>query len=223
MATKTVILRPTATHLIFLDSWYPADTPREETYKLINETVADDEATYVSSYDILKSPRFYLDFPKGTIISIKVYCRAKAQGTQTLIDRLRVHGYDSNGTEVDYIEATSANGDITGGCLNEWSDYIAIFPSISKLNNSEIIRHTLFLDAGTGEGNSKNGTGAAQVDYTQVYLELTYEEPDPIYIRENNTWTPIEGTIYHKENGAWVESNIDIFNNGDKFTLHQLN
>ena len=48
MATKTLIVRPTASAYTTAFTCAPSDTSAENLYMLVNEVVADDDATSVS-------------------------------------------------------------------------------------------------------------------------------------------------------------------------------
>jgi len=77
----------------------------------------------------------------------------------------------------------------------------------------------------------KNGSKSVAAYTTQMYLEVTYEDPDSpdtptttetIYLKQGSSWTSIPCTIYQKQNGAWSLTDSTIFNNGDKFIVQEV-
>lgn len=218
MATETMILRPISSNYEAgaIPKYVPSDTTEENAYMLVNEAVADDDATYITLSGTIVT--FELGIAVETqkhITSSKIHIRARAAGAgKAFTFYIRATSkVDDNNDAFDNTIVTSESDD--------WCDYTYdLQETVAAINGAEHSNFRVNLTGGEGE-NAKGGglNQAANADFTQVYLELTYEESDPIYIRENNTWTPIEGTIYRKENGAWVQSDTDVFVEGEKFTL----
>lgn len=208
MATKTVILRPINVTLIPNEgkgtvSALPSDTSPDNYHLLLSEAVADNEATCVLVTQGKVQMRFQ-DFAPTILIQKLVFYFSYAyikDGISSSVN-MDFNSYDKDGNRLfNMLTTNSAFGD---GNYALFSQDCTIF--VKELNGTVWELTTRMANSGTHY-------------ITQAYIELTYEEPDPIYIRENNAWTPIEGTIYHKENGVWVESNVDVFSEGDKFTL----
>lgn len=222
MATKTVILRPTGNSSLWPDSSiivYPSDTTSEQAYLLVNESVADDNATYVAVSNSLVGFEISFELPENrSIIGSRLHVRV-------------------NCTSFKYNMSfkPSENNDFSNKCqcdINSdgWEDYaIDLINDDYFMTNFSLNQFTTFL-VGFYAGSissSKGGNNDTPVVITQVYLELTYEEPEitaiPLYLRENGTWNAVSGTIYRKENGAWVESDDSVFTNGDQFALNVIN
>lgn len=109
----------------------------------------------------------------------------------------------------------------------DWEDYevaIELTEFLTTINNPEYTRLRLHFSTGASPGTQKSTYTPA--DITQVYVVLTYDDGEtttaPLYLRENGTWTAVEGTVYQKVDGAWVESGADVFQEGDAYGLVTL-
>jgi hypothetical protein len=223
MAEKTIVLRPISSQFRLAGgepNYIPSGTTRQNAYTLVNESEADDDATYIIFTTVLATVYFGFAPTVNNITGIKVHVRAQAPGTAgafgviwCLIDK----------ENKIIARRASVDRDIpTAG--NEWHDYIYNLGDdaelLSKINSIEY--STLDIGLYGGENvDSSNGIYVTHVDtnVTQIYLELTYKENDPIYLRENGVWTAVEGMVYQKTNNAWVEANADILQTEDKYRL----
>lgn len=230
MATKTVILRPYDTTIPSNQDYvtlYPSDTAAENANLLINEAEADDDSTYVILHNSLIGTKHDFKKPSDlTIIGVKTHCRAKSSGTSNAV-ALAMSVIPAEGSELDEAVGTAKSAEPG---TSEWENYSADYSDDSTimeaLNNSEYTKISIKCYSGSSPG-SGNKTTSVPTSITQVYLELTYEEPEttttPIYLRENGTWNAVSGTIYRKENGVWVESDDTVFTQGDQFALNVFN
>lgn len=224
MATKTVILWPIGTFEATDSrvSWVPTDVDKNNLHMLVNESVADDDATCITiDANSFARVSFYVDFPIGkTISSIKVYCRAKTNGDMYGVS-VKIATYDESN------ENLGSEGGTATSIIGEWSNYVVEMPSeaINSINSEECRYAYLMLLCGKRTTSSSKGE-LTETSYTQVYVEVTYEEPEtatPIYLRENGTWNAVSGIIYRKENGAWTEADDTVFTQGDQFALNVIN
>jgi len=224
MATKTLIIRPTGFVAITNSpaKGFPSDTVAEDYYKLVNEEIADDDATYISVSGInaatlsgllfeIPDEHTHCDFLSCTI---KARAKANAEGLNFNIS------YDYSETPSD--TSTITNTSITIGTLStSYQDYAYVleeqFLTYFTSNKSVYVRH-------------QHGTISKDNSciLTQIYLELTYETSDEdgeddtsesIYIKQNGSWVAITGTIYHKENGVWVVTDSSALQNGTQYIV----
>lgn len=227
MAEKTVILRPVASAKgNGTPTLFPPETTIENAYLLVNEVVADDDATYIlcSSTTIGVDLSFVLPTERN-IKKVLTHIRVKSDGTDRAAD-VGLRAYPSDGSSLSSVGTgayPSAPG--TGG----WEDYEVDFSDHVKLleaiNNSQYI--TIVADVNGGASKQQDSDKVTMVDtyITQVYLELIYEDGEtvtsPLYLRQNGVWVQM-GTIYRKEGGAWVESSPDAMSAGDRFALVEV-
>lgn len=218
MAEQSMILRPTASALGTNMTAYPSDTVSENVYQLVNEVEADNDATYVTvnSLDPLK---LFFEKPQVTmIVGVKLHCCVNSQGDLNACG-VKLVAIPMEGSSFSDVESATGN---PGPCVTGWASYAIDYSNetafIEALNNSEYTQ----IEARCVSGSKANGKASA-AKYTQVYLELIYDDGEsatiPLYLRENGAWTAVEGTVYQKVNGAWVESSTDIFQDGDSYQL----
>lgn len=211
MAENTVILRPISDINIINNggtvlSTNPTDAT--EIYLLVNEEVADDDATYINVFGTEAnygdfSFTFGLDVSKipsnVRITNVQMYVRGKqSAGTTRLYSSLVVNEVSTEEYSVasggSSYGTTSASLDITDiGIINDYIKTNKELPSI---------QFTIRIH--------KNETGSqAKTHYyylTQCYVEFTYEEITGlnIHTKSNDTWIQAQAA-YQKQNGAWVE------------------
>lgn len=229
MAEQSVILRPMSSSSTTSDvdngmNVQPTDTTLEDVYLLVNETEADDDATYVELTAVISSFDLYFEKLLMTNISgVKLHCRCDSQGTTHAL-RAQLTAVPIEGSELNEITSSALN---TDPCTTGWANYALDFSDevtlIEALNNSEYTQIRATCLSGAAPSSSKGSNGVGVVKYTQVYLELTYDNSEttttPLYLRENGVWVAVEGTVYQKVNGAWVTSSADVFQEGDSYQL----
>lgn len=222
MAEQSMILRPTASAVLSSVNgnvtFFPSDTASENAYLLVNEAEADNDATYVTVNGLEPLILFFTKPQATTIVGVKLHCCVNSQGTKSAFGAV-LAAVPAEGSALNDVESTTGN---VGTYITGWASYAMDYSNdtafIEALNNNEYTQ----IEARCVGGTTTNAKpGAAK--YTQVYLELIYDDGEsttiPLYLRENGAWTAVEGTVYQKVNGAWVESNTDVFQDGDSYQL----
>lgn len=199
---------------------YPESTADTDVYKLVNEAIADDDATYIK----VKSASMMADGMFHGLFNSEIFLHNYSKMTLCL---LHFRG------KADTTDCMFGFGDTLEIAANstEWEDYcVELDVELIKSELEENIPETgfLLLMGGVATNNSAKNK---YVYFTQVYLEVTYsdvDEPDnppatteTIYLKENGAWTTVSCTIYQKQNGAWALTDSTVFNNGDNFILQQ--
>lgn len=207
MATETLILRPT--HVGGMSERYPSETADDQTWSLIAEEVADDDATYIiptiNTAIFFTVPDEYLSL---TPTAIKIFIRAKASANATC--QISLCGANADDTEFTTVYQTSASN-VPSADLE--SVYQVLAKNITNTGHGLQILVT---------GNSKS-----TIYLTQAYLELTYGEgtdtptSDVIYIKENSVWTAFSGEIYRKINSAWTLTDASVLQSGTKYIVQK--
>lgn len=234
MAIKTIILRPTASSITNIVNSgnlgitsTPSNVANENLYQLVAETVADDDATYITlsnTGDKLKL-EYFLETNITNITGITVYCRARSDGTSyagSIGMEVEVNG-NLNASNQDHPELSpgiSAWENYTIDMISAYNETMDFLEILNSVSNTRKI--TLVCGVG-GSINSSNKNTVKSVDYTQVYIELTCGEPDEetssLYLRENGAWTATNGIIYQKINNSWTVTTTDVFQEGDIYEL----
>lgn len=211
--TGTFILRPFASEGV-VASTVPADTPIEDVYKLVNEEVADDDATYFipqSNPDVILENMLCLRFalPEGIKINLisELRYEARYKGmVSTYIFPARYSTKERLTSEGDDWGISSTNANTYADDYGYGTDRspltsdMWIVPDYEKMKSCFNNNDFCILMYGYGTKTAGN--------LTQIYLELDceYEEAGtPIYFKENETWEELSGTIYKKTNGIWEE------------------
>ena len=214
MATKTLILRPvevTATQGAQV-SLYPRNIILSNAHTLVNEEVADDDATYVLIHGVGESVNYNFIYEKPVDL--------------VAVTNLTIHAIEKleSGTDKGnlylYIDDVSPPLTYSGNLTtSEYTDFIS-FPANQSAyeyftNATESVAFR--LKRSTSSVSSKS----SPVRTTQVYVEITYETSasEGLYLKENGTWTSIPYTIYQKQNGVWVQTDSSVFENGQIFEL----
>lgn len=206
MATKTLILRPISitsdnTSLITL---YPSGTTIDNAHILVNEEVADDDATYVTG-GLGSNVNYHFnftkpsDFKKATGFSFLIRHKFEASSSQHTVTYQLYIGAD-NYTLISLAGSdnptiyTNMNENITDEIRN------AIISAINgEQNTSFYITQTI-----TGSSKSK------PIRTTQIYIEIIYEDNASIiqYFKQNGKWINIgDLNIHYKKNSQWKALN----------------
>ena len=220
--TGTLIFRPVASKGS-ITTTVPPNTTVEDCYKLVNEQTSDDDATYVSikQYESIwfrLLPEVNVNI--SDVDSIRYYC----------VFKKNTAGQDSNihtglGTWSDETESFEV-GQPSTDSWHTLEDSILItedYASHLTLRDAVKLNNLAFYV------NHNASTSKLVLDITQVYLEVvcTYEvvdEPLPtstIYLKENDSWCILSGTLYQKQNGAWVGIGVDELPIGNTYTIVQ--
>lgn len=199
-----------------------------DTYLLVNETNADDDASYVQlntgslgAFDAqFDSENLRADYSR--IVNCRLAVRVKGDPSLDKLD-VTLMGYSSSGTPQDVYAET---------IVLETSEWETVFLNVDSSTVNDAITLTLKyqpqnpliifkLLSSSVNGSSKN---SSTLKITQVYLEITYvdETTETVYLKENGSWTPVPCVIYQKQNGAWVETTTAVLENGDKYVIQEL-
>ena len=218
MATKTMILRPTA--MLNTDSFtgYAGGVETELSHLLVSEEVADDDATYITSKASATSPTngFLFTKPQNIVpTNIRIVCRVKSSTA-------------SSSCAIFYNKESGVTRVASPSVSTTYQNESYALPSADltefwKIINSTDTFHISFC-SGTGVNDKST---AYTTSLTQLFLEVDYEEAeseDPIlYVKANGVFSPISGDVYKKINDSWMISDTSVFNDGDKFKLQTIN
>lgn len=197
MATLT--LRPTSDDICTLSC-----SSGSSRYLLINEEVADDDATYiytsVSSTSSTGTGAIVtlggtLPSGKFKVTGAKIYIRARAtnNGTSSVAVKLAT---DSN--ESSFSVTTS---------YETYSDTNVGATYIGKTYTSSSFPSSIYLNISATGNKSSSKDSSFDIRITQVYLELTYEAAGNtglgIHIKVAGVWKESQ-SAYKKVNGEWV-------------------
>lgn len=220
MATKTVILRPTMVRLQDdIPARNPSDVSDANLHTLIDEEIADDDATYVEVFNTLRY-LFIIPFafrgltPTSIVLSIKGIALGSANYVGVAVFIKDGSNNVSLGT-MDFTTSLWQQWDITVP-----SDNIPLVYECLQRNTDPL--DGIFIGV---ENNHKSDPAI-----TQMYLTLTFDVEDSgtdfpasfvTHIKENGTWTSFSGEIYEKINGAWVKTNATALANGTKYIVNK--
>lgn len=226
MATKTLILRPTSSNNMDAGgvSVFPSDTSTDNIYLLLNEEVADDDATYVDISTTLASLSLGFTVPNKYLgidpLSIRIIIRTM---TPT-----------PSGAMIQYGPALRVT-DGTGKDVESHDPPEDIIFDVYETYNIEVINTQKVWDACITGANflyiqmrkvssSSSKNDGSVIRYTQVYIEVDYEGPDTptAFIKDGMLWKESEA-IYIKKNGSWVECDNSSLANGTQYTVLYLN
>lgn len=191
-------------------------------YQLINEEVADDDATYIESYGKEDGEDTEAD-NRESIVSLKLSLPDKTKVLQIkLIYRASLYIGTSLKSGTAYIEITVSQGEKGNTHINDadYSDsssyaiYEAVWNEESDLVDAinmvggEMDLQMLIHTYACGYYNSAKGGVDAYAKLTQAYIEVIYEYANEtqgtnLYTK-NGEWKQIQG-IRRKESGTWIE------------------
>lgn len=202
MATKTLMLRPTSITCddASLVTLYPADTILANAHMLVNEEVADDDATYITG-GLGSNIHYHFTFTKPddlkNIIGFSFLVRHKleASSQQHSIAYTIYLGSD-NHTLCTMTDNTTVYADMNENISDDIKTSI-----ISSLNNSQNINFYITQTVSTGNSNKSK-----PIRTTQMYIEVIYESNDTViqYFKQNDKWINIgELSVYYKRNYEW--------------------
>lgn len=222
MALQTIILRPNGQNGGTTLSGFvrvPSDTTDANLYTLINEAVADDDATYV--YATAISANIALAFPLELLSGItptamRLVARVKSEGILWAA-RLLISATDASGTAVK--STTTAYNEN----LDVWETISADVGDFDGIKN-------LLADAEYSVNIYAEGSKSGGGYLTQLYLEVDYDdeaggdepaETPALYIKKSGAWEAVYGTVYNKVNGVWVEGDLSALSAGDKIIVEE--
>ena len=230
MATKTLILRP---HIVNFEdetliTLYPSGTSITNASILVDDEVADDDSTYILGSKgsvIYYSFRDWIPEDLGAITDFKIYSRCKAEvaGTSNQSNPFSFvyNGDGTDGTRIAYL--SQYLGKDTEYVTKTFDESINDETLLSHLYNM-IISSYISFDIMISQ-NIDTDSKSNPIRITQVYIEITYETKKtfkPIYLKSNNIWTPIQGTIYQKTNGVWTETTPETLQNNTKYLINNI-
>lgn len=223
---KKILLRPSADVSVAnaaTHSKYPSES--EYSYLLVNEEVADDGATYISieveksGYTGYATSSFAMSgtVPKRNIkiTNFKFVYRYATGGTliSSISDTATISiGGISTSSTYSVAETSTSGSDYETTEITAFDNSDAILTELNKLikssgtENLSGITLTLSTSLSTSE-NTK--TSNNDVRYTQLYLELNYEETDiGVCIKSDNSWLTAT-QAFRKQDGTWIEITAD--------------
>ena len=205
---------------------YPEGTSTSEIYTLINENVADDDATYIKVASAISLGESMCDILIGSkqlvnnysnVTACRVYFRGKSDSVSNLF------GFAINASTNDITKVTPTD--------TTWSEYYVDLNVDNLKSSMQSPKKEIGFYLRFGGIASNSDQKNFYVYLTQLYVEVTYsdvDEPDnppatteTVYLKENGTWTSVSCTIYQKQAGAWTLTDSTVFNNGDNFILQQ--
>lgn len=235
MAAKTMILRPTSSPMQGVASgsiatYNPPGTAHEEAYKLVNETVADDDATYINltngkyvhlGIDILS----VANYSKWT--AVRLVLRLEATNSALALDIYILGANESSGSDVPHIIGSIGSANLKPSWtdttvqpsigINEIQSYIAQRIKLG-LSDPFIFR---FYSNGSAGGK---GSASGDIKITQLYLEVDYDdgETTTFYLKQSGVWEAVSGEIYNKVNGEWVSGDLSSLEETEKVSVEIL-
>ena len=244
MATETLILRPThicdAGMLTVTPGCYPTDTSLDDMPVLISEEIPDDDSSYITlsvgTCVAFTIPEKFLGINP---LTATLYYRQKLESGQNPITTTEITiGYITRDTSknhnkmngiTDFINIASQSTPNS----NNYTTFNDVVPetSLASLDFNNTVVTNIFITCITTPSNSSDNSKSTIARTTQMYLEVTYEDPDSpdtptttetIYLKQNNSWTSVPCIIYQKQNGTWNLTDSTIFNNGDRFIVQEV-
>ena len=221
--TKTLILRPTRTVAINNSgsntvNAVPEDTSEENFYILLADDVADDDATKITISSGCSAVFGFAFEGIENVISADIFLRMYTTATVESSCVININYVDTNGSSVLSVDESVDTTDQNGLWTDETISLSSSFSQFNLLSSGEVLI-TL---------NTVHPTSGSKVyvpSYTQIYIKITYEEPEvidkSIYMRENDAWIQLTGTIYQKQNGVWIEYD-SIPSSGQKYNLQLI-
>lgn len=202
MATKTLILRPTNVTCDneSLVTLYPTDTTLSNAHLLVNEEVADDDATYITG-GLGSNINYHFTFTKPedlkniTGFSFVVRHKLEASSSQHSIE-YKIYLNTNNYTLCTMTENSTIYSNMSENITDDIKNVI-----IGILNNAQDLNFYITQAVSTGSSSKSK-----PIRTTQMYIELTYENNDAIlqYFKQNNKWINIgEFAVHYKRNGKW--------------------
>lgn len=223
MALQTLILRPNgnvADSNTPNFSRVPSETADDALYLLINEAVADDDATYIGKGNLAV---LVLSFPWEQIenvspIAMRLVVRFKASAETCQVRLCARWTNDSGNTTNSWTE-------IYCTAIDTYKTYSADVVDFASFKNS-LPQTEYWLE--TSDEDTK---ASSTVCLTQLYLEVDYDdeaggdeptETPALYIKKSGAWEAVYGTVYNKVNGAWVEGDLSALSAGDNIIVEEL-
>lgn len=214
MATKTIILRPTSitSNDESLVTLYPTDTMMSNAHMLVNEEIADDDATYITSgLGSRIQYRFTYTRPDdlNNISGFSFTVRHKSEGSDSGTT------YTLYLTSNNYVICSTSSGN--SAAYSNTSDNITDDIRNSIITEFDNVESSLnfYITQSTATGSSKN----KPIRTTQIYVELTYVDNNAVvsYFKQNGTWVKLDNFImYYKRNHQWTLLNdlqLDLYSN----------
>ena len=207
MAVQTIILRPNGNNYVSEEmSWFPDTTADDKLYLLINEEVADDDATYIG----LKGSVIVgieVGFPWGLIeglnlLGMRAVFRQKSTSTSNYVDYSILNSGSTLGEQKSYNNNVDEYETLTFP--------IQFFDTVK--DRLPELTHKIFFSL---TGSNKT---SGEIRLSQFYLEVDYdneagggetEETEVLYLKKSGAWESISGKVYNKVNGAWVDGTLD--------------
>lgn len=224
MAQQTMLLRPISVLSGEVSSCFPSDTTTENVYKLVNEAVADDDASYITKNS--QTIRFGFDFSKlkklSEILAARVVFRIKADAAfnmASFFSPFSVNFYEMT-NDINYVSLEGVSLSVED--VNVWTTYTYSFTKLSDiLSKMKADKLGVFINLPR--------VVSTQVHLTQIYLEFDYngedlpETPILLHLKKSGVWQSVSGEAYKKTNGVWATSTLDELSAGDQIVVVEHN
>lgn len=220
MATKTLILRPisvtsTDESLVTL---YPTDTTMANAHTLVNEEVADDDATYITG-GLGGSINYHFSFTKPddleniTDFSFKVRQRLEASSTASSTS-YQIYLTSGNYTLCTFSEDATAYTDLSSSLATDNMNSI-----LGEFNNATS-KLDFYITQTVASANKAKPTRT-----TQLYIEITYQNSvkDAVYLKQNNEWVKLNNAmLYRRYNHSWSLLDYSILEKNNEYLIKEV-
>lgn len=182
----------------------PSNTTESDYYKLINEVLPDNDATTINlspsnvAYIKFSIPN-NIDISKIELSSFRIWFNSQSTvGYTNLYYDLTYYSDTLNSTIID-----------TGFITPKSNQYSDLMESLDITNNNNIIKNAL-IDNDLCLKLYSTSTKDVIFNISQMRIEIAYEgeidekETFTFYIKQDNIWNNLYGTIYCKENDVWT-------------------
>lgn len=230
MATKTLILRPLKVTCDdeSLLTFVPDTTTLESAHLLINEEVADDNATYIKCRTPANSEgidtvsvSYHFNYVKpidmSQIVSVTYYSKQTRENAAV----------NNNLTYVLHLENDyNLSALAPGGASSFDFTFCSLYESDKESAIAEFDIASDFLVIQNLSDMDSNSKSSSNVQVTQAYIEIVYETFEIAHIKNDDTWNMVKcKEFYLKDNNAWTKLELpieNIFDDGSKYRIKEV-
>ena len=211
MATE--IMRP---YTVSLSGQAVCVPETSDAVSLINDVVADDDATYINI-----TQTGAINYCNCKLFSDKLKNEYQTITNVIMVMRMQNGNLDHSITYRQFNGSTTyMDAHIVSTTANQWE-------TISTQIDLEAVKSGVAYDGNARifvVNNASSSKATCDVKISQLYLKVTYgdDTTETIYLRQNNTWTEIPCNIYQKQNGEWILTDSSVFEDGDRFTIQEI-
>ena len=191
-------------------------------WALINEATADDDTGYIyqsisNNSSGSQTSVFKVSGSISTkirISSLNLSIRGKTTKSNSKDTATLAYNVYFNGVEGSSGSGTLSTSYDNFGKTYNASDFGLANTTFDSFDAANIVVHVLTTGA-----KNKDKNDDFQNRVTQVYLTVTYEPVNVIYIKQNGSWVQCSN-VYKKVNGAWVEQNATFLGSSNIGSLY---